>query len=329
MKKILLTGSFIAITAIGASAQTAQPTPPPTAQMTQASAPANLETILIEAAKQATNYQQEFRNLIATEVKSTEVYDDDGSIDEKRIVESNFLVYKSPKNEKISSEVRNVTKVDEKLIPDSQAKSDQFFAELEKEKTPESELKKIEKESTKYDRGIEINGLTLNEGLVLSDNIRPYFDFKMEGTENVNGRETYVISYLQTKKSPYVKLNSKEANTGQPTLSYDLPLSGDLKKADAFLRGKFLIDAQTYQILREDRDLLVRTNDPVVLMQSSFEYQPSEYEIMVPKRITVLTNNFKKKDGKYNTFKDTQVTFDYSKFRKSNVEVIILDDDQP
>lgn len=329
MKKILLTGSLLALAAIGVAAQTSQPTPTPAGQMMQTDAPAALETILAEAAKQAVNYQESFRNLIATEVKSTEVYDDDGSVDEKKIVESNFLVYKSPKDEKISSELRNVIKVDEKLIPDSQKQSDQFFAELEKEKTLESELKKIEKASTKYDRGVEITGLTLNEGLVLAENIRPYFAFKMEGTENVGGRNAYIVSYLQTKNSPYVKLNSKDAGSSQPTLAYDLPLPGDLKKADAFLRGKFWIDAQTYQILREDRDLLVRTDDPLVLMQSSFEYQPSEYELLVPKRITVSTNNFKKKDGKYNAFKDTRVTFDYSKFRKSNVEVVILDDDQP
>ena len=70
----------------------------------------------------------------------------------------------------------------------------------------------------------------------------------------------------------------------------------------------------------------MQAETPVVILTNTFEYQPSEYEILVPKQISLVTNNIKKKDNNYTATKDAKITFDYSKFRKSNVEVIILDD---
>lgn len=334
MKKILFTGSLILAGVVALSAQTPQiqpsplPTTTPAGQFVQTAAPASLETILTEAEKQIANYQEVFKNLIAVETKTTETYNSDGEAKNQNIIESNFLVYQSAKDGKVSSELRNVIKVDGKLIPDSQAKSDQFFAELSKEKTLESELKKIQKESTKYDKGIEALGLTLNEGIILSNNLRPYFDFKLQGAEDYQGSQVYVVSYQQTKKSPYVTLNGRGTLSNEPNLDFNFSLPGSLKNADALLRGKLWIDAQTFQIRREEQELTVQAGTPVVILTNTFEYQPSEYEILVPKQISLITNNIKKKDDNYVAVKDAKITFDYSKFRKSNVEVIILDDVQ-
>lgn len=332
IKKILFTGGLIVAGALAASAQnpviSPSPTVTPAGDFVQRSGAADIQTILTEAEKQTVKYQEVFRNLIAVETKSTETYNGNGEAKNQNTVESNFLVYQLANNNKMTSELRNVTKVDGKPIPDSQAKSDQFFAELGKEKTLESELKKIQKESTKYDKDIEALGLTLNEGIVLSNNLRPYFDFSLQGTEDYQGSQVYVVSYQQTKKSPYVTLNGNGALSNEPNLDFNFSLPGSLKNADPLLRGKFWIDTQTYQIRREERELTVNTGTPLVIMSNTFEYQPSEYEILVPKQISLVTNNIKKKGDNYIVNKDAKVAFDYSKFRKSNVEVVILDDDQ-
>lgn len=332
IKKVLFTSGLIVAGVFAASAQSpivSQPPPiAPAGDFIQRPGTADIQTILTEAEKQTVKYQDVFKNLIAVETKSTETYNGDGEAKNQNTVESNFLVYQLASNNKITSELRNVTKVDGKPIPDSQAKSDQFFAELSKEKTLESELKKIQKESTKYDKSIEALGLTLNEGIILSGNLRPYFDFALQGTEDYQGSQVYVVSYQQTKKSPYVTLNGSGALSNEPNLDFNFSLPGSLKNADALLRGKFWIDAQTYQIRREERELTVQAGTPVVIMSNTFEYQPSEYEILVPKQISLVTNNIKKKGDRYIVNKDAKITFDYSKFRKSNVEVVILDDDQ-
>ena len=99
----------------------------------------------------------------------------------KRTVESNFFVYQSSKDGKTSSELRNVIKVDDELVPDSQARADRFLGELQKTKTVEKELEKIQDESLRYDKNFIISGLTLYQAIPLVENMRPYFDFKLAG----------------------------------------------------------------------------------------------------------------------------------------------------
>jgi hypothetical protein len=305
------------------------PTPVNSVQVSQSGADVPLETILIEAAKQSGNYGEAFKNLLATENKVFERYGSGGGVKEQMNVESLFLVYESPKDKRVSSEVRSVVKVNGNLIPGSESKSDEFFAELKKEKTLESELKRIQKEGSRYDKTLEISGLTLNKAIILSENLRSYFDFKLAGKENYGGNDVYIVGYRQIRKSPFITFNnSSTANPSEPNLDFRLDVPNALKKNEVFLSGKLWIDAKTFQVRREERHLGVQAETPIPLIESVFEYQPSDYEILVPQRISLTTNEIKKKDGKYIAIKDTRVVFDYSKFKKSNVEVVILDDDK-
>jgi phage-related minor tail protein len=328
IKNTSFTLFLISIIAAGVFAQT--PTASPSSQMsTQVSTtPIGLETILSEAEKQAVNYQEEFKNLLATETKTFEEYDKNGNPKNQTNVESNFFVYQSAKNKDLSSELRNVTKVDGKLVPDSQARADRFLAELEKTTTAEKELEKIQDEGSRYDKTLIINGLTLSEAISLDDTIRSNFDFKLVGSENYQGREVYVISYQQTKKSPFITINEKASNDKRIKAGFDVSLPGSLKKTDVFLRGKLWIDKQNFQIWREERQLAVQTPTPIVAMETILEYQPSEFGILVPKKISLQTNNIKRnsKENEFTAVKDSKVTYDYSKFRKFNVDVKILDD---
>jgi hypothetical protein len=284
--------------------------------------------ILTGADKQRQNYREEFKNLLAEEKKTFETYDKNGALKKQTIVESTLLVYQSPKDKTISSELRNVLRVDGKTLPDSQQRSEELFAELGKTSTIERELEKIQSEGSRYDKTLEITGLTVSEAVVLSDNLRPYFDFKLAGNENYQGNDVYVVSYQQTKKSPNILVNGDSKSLNGPGFNFKLSVPGSLKKEDAFLRGKLWIDAKTLQIWREERELTVGTSNPVVLLATTLEYQPSDYGILVPKQISVLSNDIKKDSNQYMAVKDTRVNFDYSKFRKTETDVKILDDDK-
>lgn len=293
------------------------------------SAAASLATIVDGAAKQTESYRETFKNLVATENKFFERYGSGGEVREQMNVESVFLVYESPKDKRVSSEVRNVVKVNGKSIPAGESMSDEFFAELRKEKTLESELKRIQKESSRYDKTLEVYGLTLNKAIILSENLRPYFDFKLAGKENYQGNDVYVVAYRQTRQSPFITLNSgSSAGPGQASLDFSLDVPNSLKKSEVFLSGKLWIDAKTFRVWREERRLSIQTESPIPLVETVFEYQPSDFEILVPKRISLNTNAVKKKDGTYAAVKDTHLDLEYSKFKKSNVEVIILDEDK-
>lgn len=288
----------------------------------------NLETILSEAQKQSEAYRESFRNLLADETKTFEDFDKNGNVDERTSVKSNFLVYQSGRNATVTTELRNVIEVDGKPVPNSQKRSNDFLSELEKETTLEKELKKIQSEGAKYDKTLEVYGMTLNEAVVLSPKIRPFFDFKLLGTENYQGNDVYVVSYQQTKKSPYVVVNENSIAGNDPNLNFRLNFPNALKNNEKLLRGKLWIDAKTFQTRREEQELTVLTPEPTLLMSNFFEYQSSDYGLLVPKTISITTYELKKQkgDGKYVPAKESTVNFDYSKFRQTNVEVKILDD---
>ncbi len=289
-----------------------------------------LETILSESQKQSENYRETFKNLLADELKTFEEFDKRGESERKTTVKSSFLVYQSGKNAAATAELRNVLEVNGKPIPDSQKRGEEFLGELDKQTTLESELKKLQKESSKYDKTWEVYGLTLNQAVALAPNLRSVFDFQLVGTENFAGNEVYVVSYRQKAKSPFITVNEKERMTAPNELSvnFNLTVPGELKKTDALLRGKLWIDAKTFQIWREERELVARNTDPVMLMSSIFEYQPSDFGILVPKMISMTIYNAKKEKGdKFNSLKDSSIGFEYSKFRQTSVEVKILDDE--
>ncbi len=313
---IVIAGLFFVSSALTQAIITA-PTPTPTP---------DLPTIISEAAKQSENYRLAFKNLLAVETKTTNKYDKTGSLKNSHTVESDFLVYQSAKDVNSISELRNVTKVDGKLVPDSQKRSNELFAELQKSSTLKKELEKIQKDSARYDDTLEIYGVTLSQAVALKEKFQSYFSFNLVNTETSPEGGVYVVSYVQTKKSPYILLNSKDKNN-EESLSFDFSVPGSLKKKDAFLRGKLWIDAQTFRVRREERELFVQPENPVVLLSNVFEYQPSNYDINVPKSIVLTTNSIKKKDKNFTVSKDIEASFNYSKFRKTETDVKILDDE--
>lgn len=319
MKKSIFIALTIILTgALNIFAQTPLPSPTPLPPLSR---------ILEETQKQSDNYRETFKNLLADELKTFEEFDKKGNSDKKSTVKSSFLVYQSGRNAKTTAELRNVLEVNGKLIPDSQKRGEEFLAELDKQTTLESELKKLEKESSKYDNSWTVYGLTLNEAVSLAPNLRPNFDFKFVGTESYQGNEVYVVSYQQTKKSPNISVDNKNLSPDEFYLSFGLNLPGELKKEGVFLRGKLWIDAKTFRIWREEQELTAQIAQPLVILSTIFEYQTSDYGILVPKNIALTVYNTKKDGNKYYTVKDTTIGFEYSKFRQTNVDVKILDEE--
>lgn len=279
------------------------------------------EEIINQTLQQTINFQESFKNLLAVETKTFIDFDKNGAEKKKNQVIADFLVYQSSKNPKLSFELRNVNNVDGKPIPNAASNADKFFAELSKASTLKSELEKIEKSSSKYDKNFDISGLTLYEGIILSPNFRPFFEFEVE-----DKGESYLINYKQTKKSSDISINEKETSLDSPSLNFDVEVPKQFKNSDVFLKGYFLVDKKTFQILEEDRILFINSSEPLNLLSTKFIYQPSDYGISVPNKIELISNQVQKKDGKYITVKDFSVIFEYSKFKKTETDVKILDD---
>ena len=322
MSKKLLLAVFV-FAAFSAFSQTTKPlsqispSPSPT--------PVSVETILTEAEKQTVRYKENFSNLLAEEIKIFEDFDKKGEVKATRRVESNFLVYQSAKNPGRSAEYRNVTTVDGKPVGNLEKRAEDFFRDVLRSDSAERELEKIQGESSRYDKNLDIRGLTLNQAPILAEHIRKAFDFTIVNEEIYDNREAYVIYYLQKNSSPYIIFNDDDARPGKLYLSYQLDLPKSLRDSQPLLRGTLWIDKENFQVLREWRDVVLPANNgskQMPLMEMTFEYQISELGVLTPKKITLTDNNIKvDKNDNYTLVKDNRATFEYTKFSRSDVEV--------
>jgi len=281
----------------------------------------DLETILKNADVQTLNYREEFKNLLSEETKTFETFDKNGKLKKRTVIESNFIIYQSLKVRNYVAEYRYVFKVDGKLVGDSEKRTTELFEKIAKSDTAEQELARIQKESLRYDKTLDINGLTIFQTPILADYFKPFFDFKL-----AESGEVYVVEYRQTKRSPYILIDEQNAQTAKYGLSYNLNLPDSINKNDVLLRGKLWIDAETFQLRREERELTLQTASsptPLVLLRTEFEYEASEFKIFVPKRIDFIYYELKTKDKgrEVSTVLNTKATFEYAKFTKSDVEV--------
>jgi hypothetical protein len=284
----------------------------------QITAPPTIETILSRAAEQRNIYIDEFKNLLSQETKTFETYDKNGATKKKRTVVSTFIVYQSPGNNSIG-EFRNVVSVDGRKVENADKRAQDFFEEIAKVDRSNQEWERIEKEGSRYDEAITINGLTLFQAVVLADNLRPAFEFKLDSTESFAGRPVYVVSYKQVKDNRYISMDpDRMVGDGKPELVYDIEVD---RNAVARVSGRFWIDAETFQIRKEERRVTVQGDAaarPTVATETTLEYQNSSFAILTPIRLT-FTQYRPAKNGE--TRKDVAVAFSYENFTKPDVEV--------
>jgi hypothetical protein len=209
------------------------------------------------------------------------------------------------------SEYRNVRSVDGRTVSKREERLVNLFGRLAKADSVKKELDRINRESRRYDLDYSIYGFTLNEGLLLSENLRPSFQFTATGREHINGRDVIVLQYQQ------VAHNSN--------LAFKLTsLPNELKGSETRYRGRLWLDAETAQLWREEREVTLQhpsLSRPLLLMRFEFEYTSSSFGILTPHRIVFSTYN----KGRTGSDKVPElrlggkVTFKYSGFRRFDV----------
>jgi hypothetical protein len=228
------------------------------------------------------------------------------------------------KNPGITAEYRNVTKVDNKPVGNIERRAEDFFKDLLKSGSVEKELEKIQKEGSRFDRKLDIKGLTLNQAPILAAHIRPFIEFTLTGEERVEGRDAYVIDYVQKSKSPYILFDDDERKPDRLYLIYFLDLPKRFRRNEPFLKGRLLIDRETFEVLGEQRNVLVRPENgqtPFPVMETSFSYQFSDVGALTPKKIVLTDYNIRTKGDEFTVTIDNRATFEYTKFTRSDVEV--------
>ena len=300
----------VLIVAVSAFAQTAVPT--------------SVNDIVNKAAAQRKAYIEEFKNLLSRETKTFQTVGKNGDIKRSKVIVSTFLVYQLAGNDGKVTEFRSVDSVDGKTIEGVEARTQSFFQTVAKAGSNEKQLDAIIKESTRYDDGLIIDGVTLYQALELADNLRPAFKFTSRGQDDFGGKSVYVIDYEQTTPSPYIYTGSRK-KVGDDLLSFSFNSGYGDRDVDARLSGTLFIDTNTFQIRREIRKATIsprRDGNRVTVSEADFQYTDSEFGILPPKKI-VLTE-FKPKGG--DVQKEAVVNFDYDKFRRPETDVKIIEE---
>jgi hypothetical protein len=287
-----------------------------------AAAEAELENLLIEAEKQTRKYIENFRNLTAAETKTIETLDENGRIEKRRLILSDLIIYETRKNPGGLREYRNVRAVDGKEIENRDKRAAELFEKLTDADSFDEEIRRIERESLRYDSDASYNGFTLTQGIFLQANLRPSFAFEIVGGETVDGSETIVLNFRQAAANPSINFK------------IDAP---DFLKFEPFLfRGTIWLDAKSKKIRRARQEIIGNSpllTEPFVFARQEFFYRPiDEFEIFLPVRMIFETFNFKagksvrrllKENSriKPDAYVKTRYALEYKNFKRFDVKV--------
>jgi hypothetical protein len=274
--------------------------------------PTEVKELIRVAGLKINEYRDKFKDLTADEEQTVEEYNGEGKLKRQRRIVSDLIIYQSQLDSSSMSEYRNVRMVDGVTVAKRGERLVNLFSRLAKADSVKKELDRINRESQRYDLDNSFYGLTLNEGLLLSENLLPSFQFTDAGREQIKGRDVIVLQYQQITDSPHL------------TLKISLP--DELKGAESRYRGRLWLDVETAQLRREERELTLQhpsLRQPLILMRFEFEYTGSSFGILTPQRIVFSTYN----KGQMGLDKVPEqrvvgkITFQYSGFRRFDVSL--------
>ena len=275
------------------------------------STPAELERLIRSAEMRINEYRDKFKDLTADEEQEIEEYDADGKVKRQRRIVSDLIIYQSQLDPSSMSEYRNVRSVDGRAVAKRDERLANLFGRLSKADSVKKELDRINRESQRYDLHYSVNGFTLNEGLLLSENLRPFLQFNAAGREQINGRDVIVLQYEQVAYNPQLEFKLSS-------------LPKELKGSETRYRGRLWLDAETAQLWREEREVMMQhpsLSRPLTFMRFEFEYVNSNFGILTPHRIVFITYNRGRTgaDKVHELRLGGKVTFKYSGFRRFDI----------
>lgn len=279
----------------------------PAPQSSGEAAPAEL---IDRAAARTREYREGFKDLTAEETQRIEEYDDKG-VKRRREVVSDLIIYQSQLDASAAAEYRNVRAVDGKPVAGRDRRVEQLFGRLNKADSMKKELERIARESRRYDLDYSFYGMTLHQGELLGERLRPSFRFAVVGGGQIDGHEVIEVSYEQV--SPLAGLEVK------------LSLPERLKAAEAVYRGRLWLERGTARLRREERELALKHPTfaaPLTYIKYEFSYGESRYGILTPTRITISTYS-RGRDlpgGGAELSLGGRTVFDYGGFRRFGVE---------
>jgi len=286
----------------------------------------NLDPFLDKADLATTEYQKTFKNLTAEELRTFDYFRKDETLEDSRKIRSIFVVYQSPKSNMIA-EYRNIVEFNGKNVARSEDDIVDFFGKLSKAGSSDEEVAKLRKEGNRFDGKSHSYGMTLLQAFIVNRNFRPFFEFRVAGKETIEGRETLIIEYKQIAECGMIKANATdEEKKKEPRgVTFDTELPSSFRPTHPRLQGKLWLDAESAKLWRHEFTVSIQPailSKPAVSANFFYQYQSSEFGILLPKKFSMVGYRFSGKSEKDMTkTKAFTKTYDYSKFSKPDSEI--------
>ncbi len=293
------------------AAQQSSPSPPPPRDQGTSSTPAQLNELLTLAAARTLEYNSAFKNLTAEETQVVEVFNASGRLERRRQIVSDLIVYQSQLGEASATEYRNVRAVDGRAVSRRDERAVSLFARLNNARNVMEELRRIERENSRYDTDFRVRNLTINQGFALAENLRPALRFEVSGIEQIDGQNCIVVSYQQIAHR-----NIESRLVGQLPAQFQPP--------NPLYRGRLWLDRQTAQLRRAEQELTINppsARAPITVIRSQYFYAASPYGILVPRRIVTefFNQSRRRPDRTFELGLGGRITLEYAAFTRFGV----------
>jgi hypothetical protein len=273
----------------------------------QSPAPAALETVLQHAEAQRAVYVATFRNVTATETRVTELFDEQGRVDKQRTLVSNFLVYQSRFDPAVLSEYRIPLTVDGKATGNPEQDAMKLFGKLARARSTAEELKILAQQNVRHGLGVVTWGGPLQPFGAIRTDLRSGFEFSLQGTESLDGREVTILDYREKT----------------PRLVEPRVLLSHFAEPRVLWRGRAWLDASDHRLRRWVHETVVSDQtlpEPGAVWRIEHEYTSSAFGILVPRRL--VWENYRKsgrKNGPKALRLAERLTNTYSDFKRFDV----------
>ena len=276
----------------------------------QSQAPAGIDTVLRQAEEQRAAYVASFRNVTATETRVTELFDDRGRVEKQRTLVSNFLVYQSRFDPTVLSEYRITLTVDGKPTGKPEQDAIKLFGRLAKARSTAEELEVLQKQNVRHALRLVVLGMTLQPFFAVRTDRRGGFEFSLQGTESLDGREVTILDYQEKTPRPV-----------EPRV-----LWSQFAEPRIFWRGRAWLDASDHRLRRWMIESVVSDktlSEPGVARRSEYEYTNSAFGILVPRRlVSEFYRTSGKKNGPQSLRLAVRLTSTYSDFKRFDVSTV-------
>jgi hypothetical protein len=227
-------------------------------------------------------------------------------VDKQRTLVSNLVVYQSRFDPTVLSEYRIPLTVDGKPTGKPEQAAMKLFGRLARARSTAEELEIMKEQNMSHGLGAVVSGIALYPLGVIRADLRDRFEFSLQGTASLDGREATILDYRE-KTPRRVEPRSMGSQFAEPWIVSN---------------GRVWLDASDHRLRRRVGELVVSDTTlpgPGVVERSESDYTDSAFGILVRRLVWERYRKSGRKNGPQALRLAVRLTHTYSDFKRFDV----------